>query len=397
MTNQAIAWVQFAEGADARQAVLHVLRAGRDARAAPRAEGVDREVQGQVRPGLGQAARRDARPPEEAGRRAARTPSSRPSPRPSRTGTRSRADEKKLFARQMEIYAGFGEYADYRDRPAGRRPSRRLGELDNTLVIYIVGDNGASAEGGMNGMFNEMTYFNGVPESVADMLKHFDELGGPTTYRALCRRLGGRRRHAVSAGPSRWPRTSAAPATAWSSAGRSASRPRASCARSSTTSSTSRRRSSRRPDCPSRRSSTASRRSRSKACSMVYTFDDAKARDRHTTQYFEIVRQPRHLSRRLVRGDRAPRAVGAEAARCARRRQVGAVRRRTRLQPGQRPRRARTRPSSRSCRPLFLNEAAKYQVLPIDDRGDRTHRMPQRRRPARPDGWPHLADRCTRA
>ena len=57
-----------AEGADARQAVLHVFRARRDPRAAPRAEGVDRQVQGQVRPGLGQAARRDLRPPEGARR-----------------------------------------------------------------------------------------------------------------------------------------------------------------------------------------------------------------------------------------------------------------------------------------------------------------------------------------
>ena len=57
-----------AEGADARQAVLHVLRAGRLPRPAPRAEGVDRQVQGQVRPGLGQAARGDLRAAEEARR-----------------------------------------------------------------------------------------------------------------------------------------------------------------------------------------------------------------------------------------------------------------------------------------------------------------------------------------
>ena len=42
-----------------------------------------------------------------------------------------------------------------------------LGEMDNTLFLYVVGDNGASAEGTMNGMYNEMTYFNGVPETVA--------------------------------------------------------------------------------------------------------------------------------------------------------------------------------------------------------------------------------------
>ena len=91
------------------------------------------------------------------------------------------ADEKKLFARQMEVFAGFGEYAD---TEIGRLIDavKATGQLDNTLVFYIVGDNGASAEGGMNGLFNEMTYFNGVEESVQGILKHYDELGGPTTY-----------------------------------------------------------------------------------------------------------------------------------------------------------------------------------------------------------------------
>ena len=87
MTNQAIAWMQVREVAHAGQAVLHVLRARRHARAAPRAEGVDRQVQGQVRPGLGQAARGDAGPADQAGRGARRARSSPPSPRRSRTGT----------------------------------------------------------------------------------------------------------------------------------------------------------------------------------------------------------------------------------------------------------------------------------------------------------------------
>ena len=90
-------------------------------------------------------------------------------------------DEKKLFARQMEVYAGFGEYTD---TEVGRLIDAigDTGELDNTLIFYIVGDNGTSAEGGMNGLYNEMTYFNGQLETVADILKHYDELGGPTTY-----------------------------------------------------------------------------------------------------------------------------------------------------------------------------------------------------------------------
>jgi arylsulfatase A-like enzyme len=91
------------------------------------------------------------------------------------------ADEKKLFTRQMEVYAGFAEQTDYE---AGRLIStiKELGILDNTVIIFIAGDNGASAEGQMNGMFSEMTYFNAVPETVEGMLKHYDDWGGPSTY-----------------------------------------------------------------------------------------------------------------------------------------------------------------------------------------------------------------------
>lgn len=91
------------------------------------------------------------------------------------------ADEKKLFARQMEVYAGFAQQTDYE---IGRLKSaiEDLGVMDNTVFIYIAGDNGTSAEGGMNGMYNEMTYFNQVPETVDDMLKHYDEWGSPSTY-----------------------------------------------------------------------------------------------------------------------------------------------------------------------------------------------------------------------
>ena len=91
------------------------------------------------------------------------------------------ADEKRLFARQMEVYAGFGEQTDFE---IGRYIDAiaEMGQLDNTLVFYIVGDNGTSAEGSMNGLFNEMTYFNRVPEEVPELLKHLDDWGGPSTY-----------------------------------------------------------------------------------------------------------------------------------------------------------------------------------------------------------------------
>jgi len=91
------------------------------------------------------------------------------------------ADEKKLFTRQMETYAGFAEHTD---NEIGRLYSaiEEVGQKDNTLFIYIVGDNGASAEGQMNGTFNEMSFFNAAPETVEGMLTHYDEWGGESTY-----------------------------------------------------------------------------------------------------------------------------------------------------------------------------------------------------------------------
>ena len=91
------------------------------------------------------------------------------------------ADEKKLFARQMEVYAGFAEHTDY-EVSRLITAIEEMGELDNTVIFFIAGDNGASAEGQMNGVYNEMTYFNGIPETVPEMLKHLDEWGSPSTY-----------------------------------------------------------------------------------------------------------------------------------------------------------------------------------------------------------------------
>ncbi len=90
-------------------------------------------------------------------------------------------DEKRLFARQMEVFAGFAEMTDHE---AGRLIDalKQLGRFDNTLIFYVVGDNGASAEGGAVGRVNEFSYFNGVPETVEDQLKLIDQLGGPTTF-----------------------------------------------------------------------------------------------------------------------------------------------------------------------------------------------------------------------
>ena len=195
-------------------------------------------------------------------------------------------DEKKLFARQMEVFAGFSEYAD---TEIGRliKAIEETGQLDNTLIFYIVGDNGASAEGGMNGLFNEMTYFNGVNETVQDVLKHYDELGGPTTYphyaagwavagdtpftwtKQIASSYGGTRNGMVIHWPkgikakgelrSQWHHVIDIAPTILEAAG-----------------------------LPEPKSVNGTVQTPIEGVSMAYTFADPKAPSRHTTQYFEI-------------------------------------------------------------------------------------------------------------
>jgi len=196
------------------------------------------------------------------------------------------ADEKKLFAREMEVFAGFGEYAD---TEIGRliHSIKETGQLDNTLIFYIVGDNGASAEGGMVGLFNEMTYFNGVHETVQDILKHYDELGGPTTYphyaagwavagdspfewtKQVASSYGGTRNGMVIHWPkgitakgevrAQWHHVIDIAPTILEAAG-----------------------------LPEPKSVNGTAQTPIEGVSMVYTFADARVPSRHTTQYFEI-------------------------------------------------------------------------------------------------------------
>jgi arylsulfatase len=196
------------------------------------------------------------------------------------------ADEKKLFTRQMEVFAGFSEYTD---TEVGRLVDaiREMGQLDNTLVFYIVGDNGASAEGGMNGMLNEMTYFNGLQEKVGDILEHYDELGGPSTYnhyaagwavagdtpftwtKQVASSYGGTRNGMVVHWPkgiqgkgelrTEWHHVIDITPTVLEAAG-----------------------------LPEPKTVNGVPQTPIEGVSMLYSFNDAKAKDRHLTQYFEI-------------------------------------------------------------------------------------------------------------
>jgi arylsulfatase A-like enzyme len=93
------------------------------------------------------------------------------------------ADMKPILAREMEVYAGFLEHTDYH---LGRLIDGldRLKELDNTLIYYIIGDNGASAEGTPNGCFNELLVLNGVTgvETPEFLKARIDDFGGPKAY-----------------------------------------------------------------------------------------------------------------------------------------------------------------------------------------------------------------------
>jgi arylsulfatase A-like enzyme len=195
-------------------------------------------------------------------------------------------DEKKLFARQMEVFAGFAAQTDYE---IGRLMDtiQEMGLADNTLVFYMVGDNGASAEGGMVGMFNEMTYFNGVPESVDSQLKRLDELGGPNTFnhyaagwavagdtpfewvKQVAGSYGGTQNPLVISWPARIKTkgelrpefhyvTDVAPTILQAA------------------------------DIPEPKMVNGVVQHPIEGVSMVYTFDNARAKTRHTTQYFEI-------------------------------------------------------------------------------------------------------------
>ena len=90
-------------------------------------------------------------------------------------------DQKKVEAHMMEVFAAYTAQTDYE---VGRVISavRDIGQLDNTLIMWEIGDNGASMEGTLTGVFNEMVSLNGQHEDPAYVLAHMNELGGPKAY-----------------------------------------------------------------------------------------------------------------------------------------------------------------------------------------------------------------------
>jgi arylsulfatase A-like enzyme len=195
-------------------------------------------------------------------------------------------DEKRLFRHQAEVFAAF---LDFTDHEIGRllEAVEATGEADNTLVFYIAGDNGTSGEGGENGMFNEYTYFNGVQEKVEDMLKHIDQWGSPSTYphmasgwavafdspfswmKQVASDLGGTRNGMVVS----WPKRIKAKneiRTQFSHV--------IDVAPTILEAAT----------LPEPKVVDGTTQIPMEGVSLVYTFNDAKAKERHTTQYFEI-------------------------------------------------------------------------------------------------------------
>jgi arylsulfatase A-like enzyme len=196
------------------------------------------------------------------------------------------ANEKRLYARQMEVFAAFAEHTDHE---VGRLVNaiEKMGELDNTLFIYIFGDNGSSAEGGLTGTFNETTALNSISVTVDDQMDKLEAWGGETSYphfqagwavatntpfqwtKQVASHYGGTRNPLVVHWPngidskgeirSQWHHVTDIAPTVMEAAG-----------------------------LPFPTSVNGTVQKPFEGVSLIYSFNDADATDRHTTQYFEM-------------------------------------------------------------------------------------------------------------
>jgi arylsulfatase len=275
------------------------------------------------------------------------------------------ADERTLFARQMEVFAG---YAEQTDHEVGRlvKALEDMGVMDNTLFVYIAGDNGASAEGDMNGTSNEMTFFNGVRESVSDQLKALEQWGGPETYphysagwavagntpfaysKQVASDYGGTKNGMVVHWPkgikakgevrTQWHHVVDIAPTVLEVAG-----------------------------LPFPTSVNGTPQTPFEGVSLAYSLDDRTARDRHTTQYFEIggnraIYHEGWLARTVHKASWEPKPRASfehDTWNLYDTRNDFSLADDVAAQNG---------PRLKELQALFLSEAVKYRVLPLDDR-----------------------------
>jgi len=276
------------------------------------------------------------------------------------------ADQKKVYARMMEVYAAALAHCDYQ---MGRilDAIAEQGELDNTLVIYIQGDNGASAEGTAQGLLNEMTFFNAIPEDFKEVLRRMDELGGPKTFnhypigwahamdtpfqwaKQIASHWGGTRNGLVISWPARIKNRGGIRTqfhhvidimpTILEAAGVSA---------------------------PSSINGVAQKSI--EGVSMVYTFDDAKAPSKRTTQYFEMLGNRGIYHDGWVAATTPPIAPWVSIAKPIDINDYRWELYNVREDFSQAVNLADKEPQKlRELQELFWTEAAKYNVLPIDN------------------------------
>ena len=297
------------------------------------------------------------------------------------------ADElKPVLEREMEVYAGFLEHTDHH---VGRLIDaiEDLGILDDTIIYYIIGDNGASAEGTINGAFNELANFNGMAalETPEFLLSKLDELGSPTSYnhyavgwawancapfqwtKQVASHWGGTRNGTIVHWPngiedkgglrSQFSHVIDLAPTILEAAG-----------------------------LPEPTTVNGVQQSPMEGTSMLYTFNEPDAEERHDLQYFEMFGN-RGIYHRVERGHQAPHPMGHDRRGAAgvRRRRLGALRRQQRLQPGPQSGRRTTRAARQAATAVAHRS---HQVPGAADRrpGCRTTRA-RAGRPAHADPW----------
>jgi arylsulfatase A-like enzyme len=278
-------------------------------------------------------------------------------------------DLKPVLRRQMEVYAGFLEFTDYH---VGRLLDalEDLGVLENTLVYYIIGDNGASAEGTLNGTYNEMINFNGAAalETPEFMMERLDDFGGPDSYNhyavgwahAMCAPYQWTKQVA-----SHWGGTRNGTIVSWPARIRARGEVRSQFAHVIDVAPTV----LEAAGLPEPTFVDGVQQKPIEGVSMAYSFDDAEADERHTTQYFEMfcnrgiyhqgwTAVTRHVTPWLLVGEEAT-ALDDDVWELY---DTNTDWTQAKDLSAEQPERLA------ELQRLFLIEAAKYNVLPLDDR-----------------------------